>query len=205
MGNIIHVGSGGAVIAPPIRIMYGVDATASREHVWPVAREAQSRMFLEAGNQNINLNLQLVYYGGATCRFSRWKSRGEDLARLMATVECVAGMTQIRRVLEHTLREHEQAPISALTFIGDAMEEELDMLAGLADKLGAAGVPVHFFLEGNDPVARNAFRLLALRTGGTFSQFNTAQPDAIQRLAAQLSEIALTAASTLAIGTNKTI
>jgi hypothetical protein len=160
-------------------------------------------MFIETANRNARLNLQLVYYGGTTCQASKWKSSGEELARLMDTVECEAGITRIQRALQHILREHEQAPIQGATFIGDAMEEELDVLAGLADKLGAAGVPVHFFLEGNDPVARNAFRLLALRTGGTFSQFNAAKPESIQRLSAQLNNIALTAASTLAIGTNK--
>ena len=121
----------------------------------------------------------------------------------MATVECEAGMTQIEQVLRHALREHEKAPIQAVTFIGDAMEEALDVLAGLANKLCASGVPLHMFLEGNDTIARNTFRLLALRSGGTFSQFNAAQPTTIQRLAAQLNNIALTAASTLAIGTNK--
>src|SRR5262249_24307393 len=115
-------------------------------------------------------------------------------------VECIGGTTQIARVLEHVLREQAQASIQALTFIGDAMEEELDVLAGLADKLSAVGVPAHFFLEGNDPIARNAFRLLALCTGGSFSQFNTAQPNTIQRLATQLSKIALTTADTLRIG-----
>ena len=201
--SVIHMSSGGVPIAPPVRLIYAVDATASREHAWTIARDVQSRMFIEAANKNMNLNLLLVYYGGKTCRVSKWKSRGEDLARLMNTVECEAGATQIERVLRHALREHEKAPIQAVTFIGDAMEEELDVLAGLADKLGAARVPLHTFLEGNDTIARNAFRLLALRSGGTFSQFNAAQPEAIQRLSAQLTNIALTAASTLAIGTNK--
>jgi hypothetical protein len=195
--------SGGAVMAPPARLVFGVDATASREHAWTIARDVQAKMFIEAANNDVNLNLQLVYYGGSTCRASKWKSHGEELARLMATVECSAGMTQIERVLRHALREHEQAPIQGLTFIGDAMEEELDILAGLADKLGAAGVPLHMFLEGNDAVARNAFRLLALRTGGTFSQFNAAKSETVQRLSAQLNTIALAAANTLAIGTNK--
>jgi hypothetical protein len=160
-------------------------------------------MFIEAANRNVNLNLQLIFYGGNRCQASKWKSRGEDLAGLMVTIECEAGMTKIERVLRHALREHEQAPIQAVTFIGDAMEEELDVLAGLADKLGAAGVPLHMFLEGNDAIARNTFRLLALRSGGTFSQFNVAQPETIQRLSAQLNNIALTAASALAIGSNK--
>ena len=202
--SVIHLSSGGVPAAPLARLIYAVDATASREPAWVVARDVQSRMFIEAANKNVSLNLQLVFYGGNRCKASRWKSRGEDLARLMVTVNCEAGMTQIEKVLRHALREHEQSPIQAVTFIGDAMEEELDVLAGLADKLGVADVPLHTFLEGDDAIARNAFRLLALRTGGTFSQFNTAKPETIQRLSAQLNTIALAAASTLAIGTDNT-
>jgi hypothetical protein len=200
--SVIHMSSNGAVVAPPARLIFSVDATASREHAWSIAKGVQSRMFIEAANRNASLNLQLVYYGGTRCRKTKWKSSGEELARLMATVECEAGITQIEKVLQHALREHEQAPIQAITHIGDAMEESLDLLAGLADKLGAAGVPLHLFLEGNDTIARNAFRLMALRSGGTFSQFNATKPESIQRLSAQLNKIALTAASTLAIGTN---
>jgi hypothetical protein len=116
-------------------------------------------------------------------------------------VQCEAGRTQIERILRHVLREHEKAPVQAVTLIGDAMEENIDVVGALADELGAAGVPVHTFLEGNDAVARKAFRLLALKTGGTFSAFNPTVPE---RLSAQLNEVARVAvASVAAIGTNR--
>ena len=68
--------------------------------------------------------------------------------------------------MRHVLREHQNAPVQAVTFIGDAMEEDLGVLGALADELGTAGVPLHMYQEGNDAVVRNAFRLLALKTGG---------------------------------------
>ena len=188
---------------PRARVIYAIDATASREHAWSIARDLQARMFIEAGSTGI-LNLQLVYFQGVICRASKWASRGEDLARWMGAIQCEAGLTQIGRTLQHALREHEKAPVHGITFIGDAMEEDLGALGALADELGAAGVPLHMCQEGNDAVVRNAFRLLALKTGGTYSAFNPAVPQTIERLSAQLNKIACGAvASVAALGTNR--
>ena len=78
------------------------------------------------------------------------------------------------------------------------MEENLDVLAALADDLGAAGVPLHMYQEANDVAVRNAFRLLALKTGGIYSAFNPAVPESIERLSAQLNEIARVAIANVA-------
>ena len=129
---------------------------------------------------------------------SRWVSSGEELARLMNKVQCEGGITQIERVLMHALREHGIAPVQAITFIGDAMEENLDILASLAGELGAAGVPLHMFQEGNNAGARKAFRLLALKTGGTYSAFNAAVPETIARLSSQLNNVARVAVTSVA-------
>jgi hypothetical protein len=88
--------------------------------------------------------------------------------------------------LAHALRKTERTPVQAVVFIGDAMEESVDELAGAAGELGRLGVPVHMFLEGHDPKARAAFRLIALRSGGQFHHFGAGTPEAIERLAAQL-------------------
>jgi hypothetical protein len=194
---------GGSPALPRGRLIFSVDATQSRKHAWHIARDLQAKMFIEAGSVG-TLNLQLVYYGGSVCRASRWASRGEELARWMSTIRCETGVTQIERVLRHALREHERAPVQGITFIGDDMEEDLGVLGALADELGTAGVPIHMFQEGNDAAVRNAFRLLALKTGGTHSAFNPAVPKTIERLSAQLNEVARVAvASVAAIGTNR--
>jgi hypothetical protein len=183
------------------RLLYGVDATASREAGWVVARELQAKMFREAGSL---LSLRLVFYGGNRCRKSVWCTSGEELARLMHTVSCEAGPTMIEKILRHGLSEHAQAPLRAITFIGDAMEENLDILVGIADQLGAVGVPIHMFQEGNALHVRKAFRLLALRSGGTYSEFNPTVPASIERLSAQLNEVARVAVNSVkAIGTTK--
>jgi hypothetical protein len=200
--SVLHRSSESPAL-PRGRLIFGVDATASRKHAWNIARDLQAKMFIEAGSVGV-LSLQLVFYGDVICRASKWALSGEQLARWMGTIQCEAGHTQIEKVLRHALREHEKAPVQGITFIGDAMEENLDVLSGLADELGMAGVPLHMYQEGNDATVRNAFRLLALKTGGTYSAFNPAVPQTIERLAAQLNEVArVTVGSVAAIGTNR--
>jgi hypothetical protein len=194
--SVIQMGSGGSPALPRGRLTFGVDATASREATWTVARALQADMFRAAAPIG-QLDLQLIFFGGEQCRASKWTSSGEQLAQWMGGVECESGMTQIERVLRHVLREHAKAPMQAVTFIGDSMEEELDVLSGLAGQLGAAGVPIFMFLEGNDPVARRAFRMIALRSGGAFYEFNVNSKQAISRLSEQLGAVAR-----LAVGDN---
>jgi hypothetical protein len=201
MNKSVLQAPGGTVAPIRGRLVYALDATASREAGWAIARRLQADMFRAAGPM---LSLQLVYYGGSTCRASRWAESGEQLARWMDNVHCESGLTQIARVLQHCLREREKAPIQAITFVGDCVEESVDALAALAAELGAAGVPLHMFQEGRDPAVTKAFRLLALKSGGTYAAFNPAVPETIERLSAQLNEVARLAVSNVAaIGTSR--
>jgi len=169
--------------------MFALDATASRAPTWVIARDLQANMFREAAPIG-HLDVQLVYYGADACRASKWVSSGEHLAQLMNRVECEAGFTQIRRVLAHAIREAEKAGVKALIFIGDAMEEQIDDLAAMAGKLGTLGVPIFLFQEGRDPAVRKAFRLLALKSGGAYFEFNPNASRAIEQLSDQLNAIA---------------
>src|SRR3974390_1667049 len=104
---------------PRGRLMFALDATASRAPTWAIARDLQAKMFREAAPIG-HLDVQLVYYRADECRASKWASSGEHLAQLMNRIECKAGFTQIGRVLAHALRETEKTAIQALVFIGDA-------------------------------------------------------------------------------------
>jgi hypothetical protein len=186
---VIQMPSGGSPALPPGRLIFACDATASREATWTVARELQADMFRAAAPIG-RLDLQLLFYGGDYCRVSKWTSNSEQLAQWMQKVECKGGKTQIERVLGHVLREHAKVPVQALTFIGDCCEEGADELFGLASQLGAAGLPAYMFHEGHDAQARQIFRMIALRSGGAFCEFNTASKQAINRLADQLGAVA---------------
>jgi hypothetical protein len=175
------------------RLIFALDATVSREATWAIARELQAKMFRETAPVG-HLDAQLVYYRGAECRASKWVESGEVLAQLMNCIECVGGYTQIGRVLQHALRENDKARVEALVFIGDAMEEEIEELAGKASELGKKKVPIFIFQEGRDPKVQKAFRLLALKSGGQYFEFNPDRPRAIEQLSAQLNAVARMAA-----------
>ena len=149
-------------------------------------------MFREAAPIG-KLDVQLCYYRGDECRASKWLRSGEQLAQLMNKIECEAGVTQIGRVLGHALREHEKAAVQALTFIGDAFEEELETVAAMAGKLGTLRCPIFMFQDVSqrrDATARNAFRLLALKSGGAYFEFNPNKSRAIEQLSEQLNAVA---------------
>ena len=68
-----------------------------------------------------------------------------DLHRVMRSVFCVGGETQIERVLSHAIRETRARKVNALVFVGDAMEEKVDRLCRQAGELGLLGVPIFSF------------------------------------------------------------
>jgi len=177
------------VSRPRGRLMFALDATASRAPTWEIARDLQGRMFRETAPIG-RLDVQLAYYRGEECRASKWVSSGDELAHLMNRIDCEAGYTQIGRVLTHALRETQRAPVQALTFVGDAMEESIEELAAKAARLGALGVPIFMFQEGRDPAVRKAFRLLALKSGGAYFEFNANTSQAIERLSERFNAIA---------------
>jgi len=121
------------------RLIFALDATASREATWDRACRLQGEMFEATAAMGV-LDVQLVFYRGFDgCKASRWLGTAADLHRAMRSVSCVGGTTQIARVLTHTLKEARANKVSALIFVGDAMEEKVDELSRLAGELGYLG------------------------------------------------------------------
>src|ERR1019366_714219 len=118
-----------------------------------------------------------------------WVSSGEQLTHLMNRIDCEGGYTQIGRVLAKALRELDKVAVQGLVFIGDAMEEQIDVLAGAAGKIGTQGGPIFIFQEGRDAAVRRAFRLLALKSGGAYFEFNPDRPRAVEQLSEQLNAV----------------
>jgi hypothetical protein len=171
------------------RLIFGLDATASRAPTWAIARELQAKMFREAAPIG-QLECQLVFYRAEECCKSKWVSSGDELAQVMNRIECEGGKTQIARVLRHA-RAEAAIGIQGLIFIGDAMEgDSIEELAALAGELGRLKAPIYIFQEGNDTAVEKAFRILALKSGGKFFKFNSNAPRAVERLSGQLNAIA---------------
>ncbi|AWK85265.1 hypothetical protein [Azospirillum thermophilum] len=172
------------------RLVFAMDATASRQPTWDQACRIQGEMF-EATAALGGLDIQLVYYRGfGECRAGRWVGDADSLLGLMGKVSCVAGRTQIGRVLAHVLGETRRDRVNALVFVGDAMEEEIDELAHRAGELGLLGVPAFIFHERGDPVARHAFQTIARLTGGAYCPFDASSARQLRDLLAAVAVFA---------------
>lgn len=164
------------------KLIFAMDATASREPSWDRACKIQGEMF-EATAALGGLDVQLVFYRGFNeCKASKWLSSGTALHAAMRAVFCVGGETQIARILRHALKEADAQKIGALVFVGDAMEEKLDELCGLAGQLGLRGVPVFAFHEGDDATAARAFKDIARLSHGAYCRFDANSAEELKAL-----------------------
>jgi hypothetical protein len=169
------------------RLVFAMDATMSRQPTWDMALALQADMF-EAVKKVGGLDVQLVYFrGNGECRASKWVSDPDALARLMTTVSCQGGFTQIRKVLTHTRGETETRKVNALVYVGDCMEEDVDVLAGRAGELALNGVPVFLFQEGRDAAAEAAFREIARITRGAYCPFDAGSAKQLRELLAAVA------------------
>jgi hypothetical protein len=179
------------------RLIFAMDATMSRQPTWDMALALQADMF-HAVKAVGGLDVQLVYFRGTgECRASRWVSDPDALAGLMTRVACAGGFTQIGKVLSHARAEAARKAVSALVYVGDCMEEEIDDLCGRAGELALIGVPVFLVQEGSAARAEHAFREIARLTKGAWCRFDAGS-------AAQLREL-LSAVAVYAAGGRKAL
>lgn len=173
------------------RIVLALDATMSRQPTWDLACRLQSEMFDAVGGEG-RIEVQLVYFRGyGECRASSFVRDTGNLKRLMLRIDCRGGITQIGKVLSHSLAETQKQRVNALVYIGDAVEEDLDPLAEKAGRLGVLGVPVFVFHEGRDTTAETAFREIARLSKGAYFRFDAGSAETLRRL---LSSVAVYAA-----------
>ena len=164
------------------RLMFAMDATASREPTWDQAAQIQSAMFADTRALG-GIEVQLCWYRGfRELESSEWIGDSPTLLARMNRVFCAAGLTQIGRVLEQAIAESERGRVNALVFVGDCMEEDRERLADLAGRLGLLGVPAFMFQEGQDPVAERSFREIARLSGGAWCPFDARSPGLLRDL-----------------------
>lgn len=191
------------------RLIFALDATMSRQPTWDVACEIQSEMFSAAGKTG-GLAIQLVYFRGfGECRASKWVVRSNALRDLMTGITCKGGRTQICKVLTHAKKEVAKTKpgekISALVFVGDAMEEAVDELAHRAGELGLLGVPAFMFQEGRDPATEQAFREVAKLSGGAYMRFDTGSAAELAQLLNAVAKYASGGLKAIASDSSKSV
>lgn len=164
------------------RLLFAIDATASRQPTWDSACHHQQAMFLATAKLT-TLAVQLCFYRGFhQFKASRWLTDSEALAQLMGRVRCEGGHTQIARLLRHAIGEHGKMPIRAVVFIGDAVEESPDTLCDLAGQCGMLKLPLFIFQEGRQGSVERTFRSMAKLSGGAYARFDASSAKALSEL-----------------------
>jgi len=173
------------------RLIFALDATASRQPMWNEACRIQGEMFLAV--QGIGaLEVQLVWYRGlGEFEAGAWLANSRDLLAAMDRVYCSAGETQIEAVLTHAAAETRRRKVHALVFVGDAVEEGVDELAAAAGALGLLGTPVFCFHEGGESTARAALERIARLSGGAYCPFDASSAATLRELLAAVATYAV--------------
>jgi hypothetical protein len=178
------------------KLIFALDATASRGPTWDMAQGLTCDMVREATSVR-PLQLQLVFFSGGAeaprrCSASEWMADPVRFAQIMAQVRCEAGYTQVARALDHAVNETMRDNVGAVVLIGDMCEAEggdnLDRVAQAAHRLGQLKTPVFAFLEGKHPVCAAAFRKIAGLSHGAFGRFDGG---GVKQLGAMLKAAAL--------------
>jgi hypothetical protein len=195
------------------RLIFALDATASREDTWDMAAQLQTRMFEQAAMIG-GLDVQLVYYRGADeVRCSPWFSDAHELVSRMGAIRCMAGTTKIARVLRHIRTENEREKVNAAIFVGDAVEEKP---SELYDAAAGLDLPLFLFQEGDAPAmpldqhgmpppanitlptVETVFRELARLTNGAYAQFDAGAAAKLGELLAAVAAFATGGTTALA-------
>ena len=169
------------------RLIFALDATASREATWDQACHLQSELFVATRDLG-GLAIQLCYYRGfGEFKATKFVNNTDQLLNLMNRVSCLGGRTQIGRVLAHAVKETRTEAVKAVVFIGDCCEEPVDDLCHTAGELGMLRTPVFMFHEGQDAHARAVFQQVSKLSGGAYAPFDRNSPQLLKDLLAAVA------------------
>jgi len=169
------------------RLIFAIDATASREPTWDIACQIQAEMFSQTKELG-GLDIQLCFYRGfGEFKKTAWLTNADALIARMLKVRCLAGRTQIGKLLRHAVSETKSAKVDAVVFVGDVVEEDVDKLGHRAGELGLLGTPVFVFHEGGEPVSAGVMRQIAELSGGAYCRFDVGSAAQLQQLLAAVA------------------
>jgi hypothetical protein len=168
------------------RLVFAVDATASREPAWAAARQVTDALVRALPGE---LDVALAVHGGNRVHtFSGFTGDPVTLRDRAAGVTCEAGLTRLLPILSASLK---QQSVRVIIYVGDVFEESLANGRRLADALGARGTRLIVLHDTADPSARRDAEIfwdLAKRTGGCVLPFDAS---ASGRLREILSAVAV--------------
>lgn len=168
------------------RLVFGVDATASREAMWESAQRITDRMFDAIPGA---LDVALAVHGGSEVH--TWTEFSADVQRFRAqaaAVRCQAGHTRLCELMQRTL---DAGGVRVMSYIGDAFEEDASEAFALADRFKLRGIKAVILADqANEPTLR-VFRELAERTGGALLDFRSGKLDLMGEVLGAVAALAI--------------
>lgn len=177
------------------RLVFGFDATASREPAWAMARQVTDALVKALPGE---LDVALAVHGGSRMHtFTEFTADPNALRDRAASIKCMAGHTQLLPILSRSLAS---PGVRVVTYIGDVYEESPHRGRKLADGLGRRGIKLVVLHDTADWAARRDAELfldLARRTGGCVLPFDASAPGRLRDLLAAIAVYAVGGAELL--------
>jgi len=168
------------------RLVFAVDATASREATWRSAQKITARMF---GVIPDALDVALAVHGGDDVHtFTEFSADVDVFRKQAAAVRCETGTTRLCEIMARTL---DAGGVRVMSYIGDAFEEDADEVLELADRFRLRGIQAVMLSDDADPEALAVFRQIAERTGGAVLDFRTGDTVLMGELLAGVATLAI--------------
>jgi hypothetical protein len=171
------------------RLIFGFDATASREPAWATARDVTDALVKALPGE---LDVALAVHGGSRLHtFTEFTANANTLRDRAAGIRCVAGFTQLLPILSRALSN---PGVRVVTYIGDVFEESPRRGQKLADAMGQQGIRLIVLHDVADWSARRdaeVFLDLARRTGGCVLPFDANAPARLRELLAAVAVYAV--------------
>jgi hypothetical protein len=144
--------------SPRARLVFAVDATASRSAAWDTAREVTDTLFQALPGE---LDVALAVHGGSRVHtFTDFVRDPNILRDTAAGISCKTGTTQLVDIMRRTANA---AGVKVLLYIGDTFEEEIAEARAAADALKARGIRLIVL---HDEPERNQGRRRRIRRSG---------------------------------------
>ncbi|NTU49794.1 MAG: VWA domain-containing protein [Desulfobulbaceae bacterium] len=131
------------------RLLYVVDATASRETFWEHTQNMMNDLFSAVGEASGVLSVQLCWFLGQKTLHSKWHKDPESLKKIMRQVSCDGGMTQMAKAFGYAADESQKEKIDVVIYVGDSCEENEEDVVRRAASLSKTGSKL-FLLDDKD-------------------------------------------------------
>lgn len=171
------------------RLIFGFDATASREPAWATARTVTDALVKALPGE---LDVALAVHGGSMLHtFTEFTADPTTLRDRAAGIRCIAGTTRLLPILSRALSN---PGVRVVVYTGDVFEELPMRGRKLADAMGLKGIKLFVLHDTSDWNAKRdaeVFLDLARRTGGCVLPFDANAPARLRELLAAVAVYAV--------------